>query len=471
MQSSRPALIVVAALGGCGRIGFDPMLSDATGAGDAAWPTLEGTWTWMGGPNLGEQGGSYGVRGVPSPTNQPGPRDNGASWFAGDGSMWLFGGYGLAESATSSGHLGDLWRFDSSSGLWTWVHGARTLEAAGIYGTVGVPDASNQPGARNDAAGWVDATGDLWLLGGSGADSSASLGNLNDLWRFSVATGEWTWIGGSATGSQRGNYGTLGVPDAANIPGARSSAAIWVASTGVWLYGGDGFDRTTNGRLGDLWRYDQDRWTWIGGADVVGQSPANGTLGVPSPTNAPGGRAAGCAWTRPDELWLFGGGATDGRRNDLWRYSISAGVWTWLAGSNAAEQPGSYAPRGVSDPSSTPGARISVFCWRDDRGNLWLFGGRGRDRTGTLGALSDLWVYIPTTGAWTWVAGDDVVDQVGRYGTLGVADALNRPGGRDVGGTWLRPDGSLWLFGGDLGFDSNGAVNQLSDMWRFGPSL
>jgi len=461
-------MVVALGLEGCGRIDFDP-LSDAAGSASPPWPTLAGTWMWIDGPNVGQQRASYGTRGVASPTNEPGARDNGASWTARDGSMWLFGGYGLATT-TGTGHLGDLWRFEPSSGTWTWMHGGSTLDTAGTYGALGVPDPANQPGGRNDPVGWVDAAGDLWLFGGNGVDATACTSELNDVWRFQIGTGEWTWMMGSSTCGQPGAYGAQGVPDAANVPGARGGAVIWTTSAGVWLFGGDGFDRAgTNGRLGDLWRYDQNAWTWIAGSDTVGQPPVHGMLGVSSPANYPGGRSSGCAWTRSDELWLFGGGATDGRRNDLWRYTISTGLWTWIAGSNAVEQPGVYGARGIPDPTTAPGARISSFCWQDARGDFWLFGGRGRDRAGTLGALSDLWAYMPATGEWTWVAGNDLANQLGHYGTLGVADAANSPGGRDIGGTWTRGDGSLWLFGGDIGFDSTASVNQLSDLWRFGP--
>ncbi len=31
----------------------------------------------------------------------------------------------------------------------------------------------------------------------------------------------WTWMSGTKTGYQRGVYGKKGVPDAANVPGAR----------------------------------------------------------------------------------------------------------------------------------------------------------------------------------------------------------------------------------------------------------
>ena len=36
--------------------------------------------------------------------------------------------------------------------------------------------------------------------------------------------GEWTWVSGAKTDDQSGTYGTKGVPDAANVPGARMKA-------------------------------------------------------------------------------------------------------------------------------------------------------------------------------------------------------------------------------------------------------
>ena len=473
MHPLHSALLATVALGACGRIAFEPAdATDTTDAGDAPWPTLAGTWTWMAGSNFGEQPGSYGTRGVSSPSNYPGPRENGGSWGRADGSMWLFGGYGIGASVPTTGRLDDLWRFDSSTGLWTWMHGGSAALDAGVYGLPGVPDPANHPGGRNDATGWVDETGDLSLFGGNGHDAIGCLGALNDLWRYGTGTGQWTWIAGSSMCNQPGVYGARGVPDTANIPGARGSPASWTSPSGVWMYGGDGIDRVgTLGRLSDLWHYDAagNVWTWIDGSDVADQLPVHGAIGVASPTSHPGSRTGGCAWAGTDELWLFGGGATDGLRNDLWRYTISTGVWTWVAGSIAIQQPGSYATRGVPDPTSAPGARVSVSCWLDGRGNLWLFGGEGRDGTGALGSLSDLWVYMPGTGQWTWVAGNDLVNQVGRYGTLGVPDTLNAPGGRAVGASWARADGSLWLFGGDFAFDSIGQTRWLGDLWRFGP--
>ncbi len=40
----------------------------------------------------------------------------------------------------------------------------------GFYGTKGVPDPANVPGAREFMATWIDDNGDFWLFGGFGFD-------------------------------------------------------------------------------------------------------------------------------------------------------------------------------------------------------------------------------------------------------------------------------------------------------------
>jgi len=118
-------------------------------------------------------------------------------------------------------------------GQWTWMGGSSTARAPGVYGTQGIPAAGNIPGGRDSASGWTGSNGNFWLFGGSP--------DFNDLWEFNPSTNEWAWMGGSSTGGAAGVYGTLGIPAAGNIPGARYSAASWTDSKGhlcclgLWL--------------------------------------------------------------------------------------------------------------------------------------------------------------------------------------------------------------------------------------------
>ncbi len=80
---------------------------------------------------------------------------------------------------------------------------------------------------------------------------------MNDLWKCDPATGSWAWMSGSSTVGQRGTYGTLGLPAAGNIPGAREGSVPWVdASGGLWLFGGLALDAAgTSNNISDMWRY------------------------------------------------------------------------------------------------------------------------------------------------------------------------------------------------------------------------
>jgi hypothetical protein len=117
---------------------------------------------------------------------------------------------------------------------WTWMGGSNTLPQGGglpgVYGTPGVAAAGNTPGSRQSAATWTDSQGNLWLFGGGGIDSNSHYGFLNDLWKLSTSSVQWTWVGGSSaipsgtptsgpSPGQPGMYGTPGVFAAGTVPG------------------------------------------------------------------------------------------------------------------------------------------------------------------------------------------------------------------------------------------------------------
>lgn len=217
-------------------------------------------WTWVSGPDIVNQKGVYGTRGVAAATNWPGARDAGPIVRDASGNVWMFGGYGY-DSMGTLGYLNDLWEYSPSSGMWTWIAGSSTVNAEGTYGTQGVaaPVTTNGPGARYCAAGWTDAYGNLWLFGGSGYDSTGTLGELNDLWEYSPPSGEATWVRGSNTVNATGVYGTQGVAAAGNAPGGRDCGASWTAGGFVWLFGGEGYNSSGGDpnapEWNDLWKY------------------------------------------------------------------------------------------------------------------------------------------------------------------------------------------------------------------------
>jgi hypothetical protein len=368
---------------------------------------------------------------------------------------------------------------------WTWMSGSNGFPQPAVYGTQGVPAAGNLPGGRGSAVTWTDSGGNLWLFGGSGMDANFLSGDLNDLWKYTPSTGEWTWMSGSNSVNQPGVYGSLGVPATGNVPGARDSAVGWTDANGnLWLFGGQTTEYyPTHTNFNDLWKYapSTGEWTWMGGSSSANQPGVYGTQGVPAPGNVPGARLVAVGWTDSNSnLWLFGGQAyiASGNPpdlNDLWRYSISTGEWTWMGGSDSVYQPGVYGTLGVPAPGNVPGARFSAVSWTDSSGNLWLFGGSGLDASGAAGILNDLWRYTLLTGEWTWMSGSDSADQEGVYGTLGVPTSGDVPDARGGAVSWTDASGNLWLFGGQ-GYDWDhygglgGYRGWLNDLWKYTPS-
>ena len=319
----------------------------------APYTSAPGQWSWVGGSSLINQKGTY------TGTPIPGARVNAVTWKDNLGNIWLFGGYGF-DGSSNEGFLSDLWEY--TGGNWVFVSGNQTTNVNGAYGNQGTASLTNLPGGRQEAVGWADASGNLWLFGGEGLDMTGTPnGILNDLWVYKISTNEWTWVAGSKTANQTGDYGAqpfVGPP------------------------------------------------TTIGAAGTVG-------LATAAPGTFPGSRWGASAWVdQGGNFWLFGGWglnstATNGNGalNDMWVYSpnatpTQAGTWTWIKGSNTGSQNGSYG--NLTRPYETyyiwtPGGRSNATSFIDSLGELWLFGGEGYDSTSTTGNgyLNDMWRYLP----------------------------------------------------------------------------
>jgi hypothetical protein len=250
----------------------------------------------------------------------------------------------------------------------------------------------------------VDATNNLWMIGGYGFPATGTDGHLNDLWKYNPSTNEWTWVRGNNTINVNGTYGPIGLASPANNPGGREFMAIWKdpAANVLWMFGGGGYGALGSvGHLNDLWRYNPggNVWTYVAGTDLLNQLGVYGTKGVPSNTVAPGGRYS--MTTMVDNwgnLWMFGGIgysglSTIGRLNDLFRYTPSTNEWTWMKGNNGVNTYGIYGTMGVSAPANNPGSRYYNYGWKDLNGDLWTFGCFGYTTAGPLYNMNDLWKF------------------------------------------------------------------------------
>lgn len=410
-----------------------------------------GQWAWMGGDTLGNYAGSFGVQGVPSPTNWPQGIYEGSEWTDRNGKFWQYGG------GTSFGWNDNLWMFDPATGLWTWMSGNGAGGAgAPVYGTQGVAAPGNTPGGRGrTSATWVDLAGNLWLYGGVG-----NAGNMGDLWKYDINTNLWAWMKGSQTGMAPANWGTLGVPSPTNDPGQRiETNAAWVDNAGnLWLFGGDGYN--------DTWKYDinTNEWTWMAGPNTMGGLGNWGTKGVSSTTNVPSNRMVHAHWKDiNDNFWMFGAYSSQGIYDDVWKYDPSVNEWTWMAGSNVPGAGQVYGTACVEDSANTPGARFeNRSCWRDSCGNLFVYGG-GND-LGPSQGYGDFWFFNVTTLKWTYISGNQTPNSDPVYGTLGVFNPTNYPGNRYGPLPYADQQGYFWLLGGYVNYTGFHA-----DIWKYQP--
>jgi N-acetylneuraminic acid mutarotase len=361
-------------------------------------------WIWIGGDILADKVGIYGTQGMASSNNKPGARIFGSTWADASGNLWLFGGVGNG-TVNNQDLLNDVWKYNISTGQWTWVKGSSSTMQTANYGTLNVSNNSNRPGARLGACNWIDASGNFWMFGGYGVANNTLTGSLSDLWKYNSVTNQWVWINGNNLIDQNGVYGTLGVASTSNKPGSRAGANAWADNAGnIWMFGGNGFDATSaaDDILSDLWKFNinNNQWTWIHGSNSQLNNGIYGTLGQPSASNRPGARYSASNWIDDNgNFWLFGGNGLDessafsDNLNDLWKYHVSSNQWSWQKGSKTVNQVGVYGTQGIASASNTPGARLAGNAWKDNLGNLWLFGGSGVPNSGigTQGDLNDLW--------------------------------------------------------------------------------
>ncbi|WP_317897909.1 LamG-like jellyroll fold domain-containing protein [Aurantibacillus circumpalustris] len=432
-------------------------------------------WTWIKGSNTYGAFGVYGILGTPAVSNIPGARESGATWTDNSGNLWLLGGNGMSSAA--NGRLNDLWKFDPTTHNWTWMHGLNAINQNGIYGVKGVSSALNMPGSRYHSVTWTDNSGNLWLFGGYGNDALGSVDNLNDLWKYNIASNQWTWVSGSSTINQYGSYGTIAVASVTNTPGARRISTGWKDNSGnLWLFSGYGLGSSSGpDGLNDLWKYDPvgNTWTWVKGSNNTAQIGTYGTKGIANSSNTPGTRYGAKSWKdNSGNLWLYSGygyaSSSIGYLNDVWKFNVSTSQWTWMNGSNTQDATTLAGTQSVPSLTASPGGRHLSSLWSDANDNMYVHGGSGMSFGGPQ-QLNDTWKYNCTTNEWAYVRGS-LYEIAGNYGTASVTATSNDPGSGYSRMSWKDNSGNFWLFGG-VGYDINANFSYLNELWKMNPCV
>lgn len=434
---------------------------------------------------------NYGVQNVYSPNNSPGYRVGVKSWSK-DGSLFLFGGNTAYTSiyAAYSHYHNDIWQFDTAIAQWRYIKGNATTNQYGKYGYPNIELPSNTPGSRSNMLKW-SVGNNIYISNGFGYASSGASRLISDTWKYNTISNNWTWVDGSNNSSLSYVAPEVGVELVNNKPAPGTYAAFWNLDTAIYIMGRNGTILTgsltnwglnTAGRSADgIWKYNILTNNWIqirrNTSETNSVVPVYGVINIADSANTPGTRLNEVTWQVGTKLYLLGGQrkdpnyvtgqTTDSVMNDLWEFDLTTRMWRWIKGGNGQNQAGVYGTLGVAATGNVPGARAEALSWSKD-GKLYLFGGWGMAENGQLGLLNDLWEFNPVTNNWRWIHGSKLRNQNPTFGTKGIANVNNKPGGRYGSVCWVF-DNKLYAFAGrgkDAGTNFTDPY-YLSELWVY----
>jgi len=329
---------------------------------------------------------SHGTKGVASPSNFPGIRKRSPTWTDEDNNLWLFCGEPIDTWYVGPDYI-DLWKFDTSTQLWTFVNGEFSQDGyTGNYEERGVPSPTALPSRRPFggsaspppvALTFTDNNGDLVLYRGNGS---------NDLWKYNIADNEWVWLFGEDPKDDIIQYSYTS-PDHTS----HSNGLLWTDIDNNYLFLDDS---NTNGRW-MIWKFDTKSIEW----SVEKRFENSNTELNEFFRNETGDDASFRTVDSPttwkldnDYLWFWGGS----KRNLMYRMDLNTYQWSWYNGTTLSDgeepdwhfppnTPGFAYKRGETRSMNIPRERLNPINWMKD-GKLYL--GYGEE-----GRLHDVWSY------------------------------------------------------------------------------
>jgi len=147
-------------------------------------------------------------------------------------------------------------------------------------------------------------------------------------------------------------------------------------------------------------------------------------------------RKEGMQWVTDEGVWLFGGVSDENHSllNDMWFYHVEKGTW-----------------QEISVKGEIPSPRRGAGYWKDEKNNLWMFGGyrdTSKDRASTH-LNNEMWSFSTSDRTWTrW-------------------EGKNQPTPRVNMAVWKTGPDQILLYGG-FGLNKEHTMARgLSDLWQF----
>jgi len=205
---------------------------------------------------------NFGVKKKPDPENWPGHRAQCVQIYdEPTDTLWLFGGTTHPDTTSPDWSMNDLWTYNSTSNIWTWVDGDNWYDSwknnTGVFLDYPYTNYTSSPNARQSPSFLEDKFGNFWMFGGvsrlTSETPSRTIG-YNDVWKFNPKTFNWTLI------SPTDPFVLQGAP----TPMTTWYSAFWMGQDGTSMYViGGRSDSITHSAT---WRYNTltKTWTFLG---------------------------------------------------------------------------------------------------------------------------------------------------------------------------------------------------------------
>lgn len=427
--------------------------------------------------------GNFGIIGVESSINKPPALENAITWTDNNNNLWMFGGL-LLSYHTNNYKSNALWRYNISTGNWTWMSGSNLPNGINSFGNQGIESSSSIPGATDSGrGGWVDSNGFLWLLDSTlNYYNSGSYGYTANIWKYNPNINLWTLV---KQLSNTETIATIGSEHINNNPNMffnfnNGKRTIWKSLNGnIYYYYKD-----------KLWKYNPQSNLWTLVKQIINNTDMSvGSLNVPNINNTVGKRVNCITGVKNNgKLYLLGGnfgGDSGNTLRDIWEFDISTNNWMWIKGYNELNYTINNGKiikfNGAIESENSPGFIDGYNTKWEYNGDLYLYGvynvlngNHHYNLDYTSGGKyfsKSIWKYHSNLKKWQVIHSfDERSWQNFRwnpvYNTKGVEDENNYPSIRQPLSPMSFNDniGNLYMFGGTHTYNSGYYFN---DLWKF----